>query len=221
MLISVIFFFTFGIIAVNLLKGKYYECRIESVGAVSDDAWFSDRGVTINNKYDCYNYGGIWMRNDSNFDNIFHAMLTLFQMAITVGWARQMYLGSWSREIGMTRDRIEVDSGSMTMITIFFIIYIVVCSFFILNMFVGVVIATYNREKEKLGGSWLLTDRQKEWLECKLVLVEAQPKYHHRRPKEKWRQPCFDLVAKNEYFDRFIQVCIVLNTLVLCNKWYG
>ena len=39
-----------------------------------------------------------------------------------------------------------------------FILYIVVCSFFILNLFVGVVITTYNREKEKLGKNFLLTE---------------------------------------------------------------
>jgi len=31
-------------------------------------------------------------------------------------------------------------------------------SFFILNLFVGVVISTFNREKEKLGKSFLLSD---------------------------------------------------------------
>ena len=52
------------------------------------------------NKYDCYNYGGYWIRNDSNFDNVKQAILALFHIAITVGWARQMYIGAWSQEIG-------------------------------------------------------------------------------------------------------------------------
>ena len=36
------------------------------------------------NKWECINYGGQWMRDDNNFDDIFEAILTLFQMAITV-----------------------------------------------------------------------------------------------------------------------------------------
>ena len=96
-------------------------------------------------------------------------MLTLFDMAVPVGWAYQMYFGSQVDGIGMARDK----SNTNSYIILFFILYIIVCSFFILNLFVGVVIATYNREKEKLGGSWMLTDRQKEWIDCKLVLVEA------------------------------------------------
>ena len=40
-----------------------------------------------------------------------------------------------------------------------------------LNLFVGVVISTYNREKERLGKDILLTDEQREWLETKLLLI--------------------------------------------------
>lgn len=40
---------------------------------------------------------------------------------------------------------------------IYFVVFIIVCNFFITNLFVGVVISTYNREKEKLGKLFLLT----------------------------------------------------------------
>ena len=76
------------------------------------------------------------------------------------------------------------EPASKPFISLFFITYIVVCSFFILNLFVGVVITTYNREKEKLGKNFLLTDRQKKWLEAKLMIIEAKPKVHLRKPKE-------------------------------------
>ena len=64
-------------------------------------------------------------------------------MAITVGWAKQMYMGMGTRGINMTKV-----SGSKPYLSLFFITYIIVCSFFILNLFVGVVITTYYREKE-------------------------------------------------------------------------
>ena len=109
---------------------------------------------------------------------------------------------------------------SKPFISLFFILYIVVCSFFILNLFVGVVITTYNREKEKLGKNFLLTDRQKKWLETKLMIIEAKPKVHLRKPKEKWRWMFYQMVQLN-LFENIIMVSIFLNTLVLCNKWYG
>lgn len=42
----------------------------------------------IDSIFDCINYGGQWMKDDNNFDDILSAILTLFQMAITVGWAK-------------------------------------------------------------------------------------------------------------------------------------
>ena len=136
-------------------------------------------------------------------------------MAITVGWARQMYFGVWTRGIDLSKA-----PGSKPFISLFFITYIVVCSFFILNLFVGVVITTYNREKEKLGRNFLLTERQKKWLEAKLLIIEAKPKVYLRKPKEKWRGIFYQIVQLN-LFDTVIMTCISLNTLVLCNKWYG
>ena len=45
----------------------------------------------------------------------------------------------------------------------------------LLNLFVGVVISTFNREKEKIGGNNLLTDRQKEWLDLRLLVINSKP----------------------------------------------
>jgi hypothetical protein len=55
--------------------------------------------------------------------------------------------------------------------TPFFIIFVIVGNFFITNLFVGVVVSTYNREKEKLGKFFLLTEDQKKWLKTKLLLI--------------------------------------------------
>lgn len=134
-------------------------------------------------------------------------------MAITVGWAKQMYMGMGTRGIGLTRL-----PGSKPYLSLFFITYIIVCSFFILNLFVGVVITTYYREKEQLGKNFLLTERQKKWLEAKLLIIEAKPKFYMRKPKQKWRQ-FFYSVVMHSLFEKFITLCIVLNILVLCNKW--
>jgi hypothetical protein len=54
---------------------------------------------------------------------------------------------------------------------IYFILVIIVISFFIINLFVGVVVSTYNREKEILGSGFLLTKEQKSWVQTKLIVV--------------------------------------------------
>lgn len=120
----------------------------------------------------------------------------------------------WSKGIGYTRE-----PHSNDYISIYFVIYIVVCAFFIINLFVGIVITTYNRQKEQVGKDFMLTEDQKKWLDAKMLIIEANPKFYMKRPKKKWRQPFYDLV-EDRRFEKFIMACISLNTLILCLKWY-
>jgi hypothetical protein len=46
---------------------------------------------------------------------------------------------------------------SSILYSIFFIIFVVIGNFFISNLFIGVVVSSYNREKEKVGKDFLLT----------------------------------------------------------------
>lgn len=41
--------------------------------------------------------------------------------------------------------------------SVYYMLFILVGDFFVLNLFVGVVISTFNREKELLGRNFLLT----------------------------------------------------------------
>lgn len=48
LLVSIIFIFTFGVIAVNLFKGRFYECKFENISSSQTDAgYLSDYDVTI------------------------------------------------------------------------------------------------------------------------------------------------------------------------------
>jgi hypothetical protein len=48
---------------------------------------------------------------------------------------------------------------SNSYMTFFFVAFIIVGSFFMLNLFIGVIISTYNRGKEAYGKNFLLTDK--------------------------------------------------------------
>jgi hypothetical protein len=47
---------------------------------------------------------------------------------------------------------------------IFFVLTIIVGNFFLMNLFVGVIITKYNRQKELAGKDFMLTDEQKQWV---------------------------------------------------------
>jgi hypothetical protein len=72
-------------------------------------------------------------------------------------------------------------------IPLFFIIFMIIGNFVISNLFVGVIISSYNREKENIGKHFLLTSSQKEWLKTKLLILEAKPKFYIKRPDFKLR----------------------------------
>ena len=70
----------------------------------------------------------------------------------------------------------------------FFIAFLVLGNFLILNLFVGVVVSTFNREKEILGKNFLLTDNQKKWLEQKRLCMGIAPKVLIDDHKNAFRQ---------------------------------
>ena len=71
----IIFFLLFGILGVNLFKGSFFNCVFDF-----------DNKFPISREHDCYDYGGNWINEDYNFDNVLNAMVTLFVIATTEGW---------------------------------------------------------------------------------------------------------------------------------------
>ena len=89
-----------------------------------------------------------------------------------------------------------------------------------MNLFVGVVINTFNDEKEKLGKNHLLTESQREWVMIQIACMKVKPlKQKETLHLNKIRKVIYDF-ANSFAFEIFILVCIVLNTLVLSIEWY-
>lgn len=80
-------------------------------------------------------------------------MVTMFGMMSTEGWLEVMWSAVDSTEIYQIPKR-----NNKLPFIIFFSVFMVVGSLFILNLFVGVVINTFNIEKEKLSRNNLLTE---------------------------------------------------------------
>jgi hypothetical protein len=93
-------------------------------------------------------------------------MSSLFTISTTTGWADLMYRGAAGNGIDNVPKHL-----SHKYFVFFFVLFIVVSSFFMLNLFVGVIISTYNREKENMGKDFMLTSKQKKWLENRLMLM--------------------------------------------------
>ena len=79
-------------------------------------------------------------------------MITMFGMITTEGWLDVLFAVVDSNKIDYVPER-NLNPGYI----IYFSIFMIVGSLFILNLFVGVVISTFNVEKEKLSHNGLMT----------------------------------------------------------------
>jgi hypothetical protein len=89
LVLSLIFFFIFGIFFTNLLKGKFKRCYI-------DPSVLSGVGLGISSvlhKWDCLNIGAEWMEPQNNFNNVLNSIYTLFAISTTDNWAIPLYAG--------------------------------------------------------------------------------------------------------------------------------
>jgi len=148
-LMVIVFFimFIFAIVGVNLLKGKSFYCDVSGVIITPDEI-----EELISDIADCYNYGGYWRRKHYNFDNIRNSLVQMLVMAQTANWPIIMYSTMNSRGPLQVPGYYE-----SPVLSIFFLVFIILGSFFITNLFVGVVISSFNDESDRLGKNFLLS----------------------------------------------------------------
>uniref|UniRef100_A0A8C8RQM1 Calcium voltage-gated channel subunit alpha1 H n=1 Tax=Pelusios castaneus TaxID=367368 RepID=A0A8C8RQM1_9SAUR len=79
-LICCAFFIIFGILGVQLFKGKFYYCEGPDT-------------KNISTKSDCTNARYRWIRQKYNFDNLGQALMSLFVLSSKDGWVNIMYDG--------------------------------------------------------------------------------------------------------------------------------
>jgi hypothetical protein len=104
--------------------------------------------------------------------------------------------------------------------TLFFIAFMLVGTFFIIQLFVGVVIEHFNRMKEKLDGTFLLSSTQREWLLINDAMLSLRPMRKTRVPQSRIRRMCYNF-AHDRTVDIGILICILLNTMCMALHYFG
>ena len=105
--------------------------------------------------------------------------------------------------------------------SIYFVCFMIIGSLFIINLFVGVIIDNFNKikESEEIGGKGLLiTPSQKKWIEIQHIMLRLSLRFKPPPPKNQWRKKVYNLV-NHQYFEIFIMICILLNTLVMSMRY--
>jgi len=110
-------------------------------------------------------------------------MLTLFQMMTTEGWVGVMYSGIDSRGIDL-----QPKENSSPWNLFFFVLFMIIGSQFILNLFVGVVIDNFNKIKEKEEiGNLFVTEGQRNWIEIQRIMLSKKLRIKVTPPTMRWR----------------------------------
>jgi hypothetical protein len=81
-----------------------------------------------------------------------------------------------------------------------------------------VVISAYNREQERMGKHFLLSDAQRRMVETKILVLKVNPEIAMLVPKNKCRQFFFK-IAVHKCLDIIILLTVLANILTMCVKW--
>uniref|UniRef100_A0A6I8SJP7 Voltage-dependent L-type calcium channel subunit alpha n=1 Tax=Xenopus tropicalis TaxID=8364 RepID=A0A6I8SJP7_XENTR len=210
MIVTTLLQFMFACIGVQLFKGKFYRC--------SDEA--KQTPVECKGKYIVYKDGDVnnpairerlWHNSDFNFDNVLSAMMALFTVSTFEGWPALLYkaIDSNGENVGpIYNNRVEI--------SIFFIIYIIIIAFFMMNIFVGFVIVTFQEQGEKEYKNCELDKNQRQ---CVEYALKARPLRRYI-PKNPYQYK-FWYVVNSTGFEYIMFILIMLNTLCLAMQHYG
>ncbi|KAK7916637.1 hypothetical protein WMY93_012398 [Mugilogobius chulae] len=193
-----------------VLKGKFYRCSDEAK-SIPEEC----KGTYIVYKDGDVNqpsvHRRIWHNSDFNFDNVLMAMMALFTVSTFEGWPALLY-----KAIDSNRENMGPIYNYRVEISIFFIIYIIIIAFFMMNIFVGFVIVTFQEQGEKEYKNCELDKNQRQ---CVEYALKARPLRRYI-PKNPYQYK-FWYVVNSTGFEYIMFVLIMLNTLCLAVQHYG
>ncbi|XP_043856508.1 voltage-dependent T-type calcium channel subunit alpha-1G isoform X6 [Dromiciops gliroides] len=201
------FFIIFGILGVQLFKGKFFICQGEDT-----------RNIT--NKSDCAEASYRWVRHKYNFDNLGQALMSLFVLASKDGWVDIMYDGLDA--VGVDQQPIMNHNPWMLL---YFISFLLIVAFFVLNMFVGVVVENFHKcrqhqeeEEARRREEKRLRRMEKKRRSKEKQMAEAQCKPYYS-DYSRFRLLVHHMCTSH-YLDLFITGVIGLNVVTMAMEHY-
>ncbi|XP_033150434.1 voltage-dependent T-type calcium channel subunit alpha-1G isoform X5 [Drosophila busckii] len=200
-LICCTFFIIFGILGVQLFKGTFFYCEGEHI-------------KNVRNRRECESIpGNVWTNRKYNFDDLGKALMSLFVLSSRDGWVNIMYTGL---------DAVGVDQQPIVNYNewrlLYFIAFILLVGFFVLNMFVGVVVENFHRCREEQEKEEKIRRAAKRALqmEKKRRRMHEPPYYTNYSPTRMFVHN----VVTSKYFDLAIAAVIGLNVVTMAMEYY-
>lgn len=226
--VCVLFWLVFSIAGVNLFGGQFYKC-VDENGYTLAHTVVADK-TACNAADAALNYR--WVNSLVTFDTVFDGMLALFQYATLEGWIEVMQDAVDSAGIDQQPIR-----ENRPVAYVFFVIFMIVGSFFVLNLFVGAIVDSYNTRKfalldakkldpaliPRVRRTAIVMDRNpspetaaaaRRVVNMNPVLVVRPP-----GPSQKFRRRMYQIAVSSK-FEHLTMVVVLVNFVVLsCEHW--
>ena len=228
-LVVLLCFLVFAIVGSTFFSGLFYYCsgngdidkygldKIECIGTFTDSL-----GNSVSRE---------WVRFPYHFDSVPRAMTTLFEIAS---------LEMWPDIMSAARDVTEVDKApkvdNSLNYAFFFVFFVFLGSFFVINLFVGVVINKFGQVKaEGDEKSLFLSKEQQEWVKAQKAIMKSKVELKFKSPIElssprrrerdaglllNFRLRVFRLV-EHRTFDNIIMATIIVSVLTMAMPYHS
>ncbi|CAF2976883.1 unnamed protein product [Rotaria sp. Silwood2] len=205
-----LFQFIFAVIAVQLFKGKFYRCSdLSKLTPEECQGYYFDFG-TGKRKPECQKR--TWEPYDFTYDSVPQAMLTLFTVQTGEGWPTVL-----QHSIDATGINRGPRPSHRLEVAVFYVVYFIVFPFFFVNIFVALIIITFQDQGQKELEEAEIEKNQKS---CIDFALNAKPIQRCRPKQEGSLRYRIWLLCTSSYFEFCIMVMIALNTCVLMAKYY-
>uniref|UniRef100_A0A8C7L185 Voltage-dependent N-type calcium channel subunit alpha n=1 Tax=Oncorhynchus kisutch TaxID=8019 RepID=A0A8C7L185_ONCKI len=209
LIVYMLFMFIFAVIAVQLFKGKFFYCTDESKGLEKDC-----RGKFLD--YDGDEVAAQdreWKKYEFHYDNVLWAFLTLFTVSTGEGWPMVL-----KHSVDATYEDEGPSPGFRMETSIFYVVYFVVFPFFFVNIFVALIIITFQEQGDKAMSECSLEKNERA---CIDFAINAKPLTRYMpADKQSFQYKMWQFVVSPP-FEYSIMTMIALNTVVLMMKFHG
>ena len=241
MLVCLLFLLIFGILGVQLFKGRLYYCesltetdpdvykytmnKSTCLGLLQNETVHTAMRERAANITQVWIKGGGWKSHDTNrtwinhrqhFNNIGASMLTLFEVTSLEMWPEIFAStvdapGSW--------DQHPIYMGD-AMPSLFFIPVVLICSLLVANLFVAAVVETFADIMASEDGSYLVTPAQQAWADVMHIMIAEHPALpmEHRGS---WLKIKISTIMESEIAELVVVGLITFNTLTMSMYYWS
>uniref|UniRef100_A0A8C7U6W7 Voltage-dependent N-type calcium channel subunit alpha n=1 Tax=Oncorhynchus mykiss TaxID=8022 RepID=A0A8C7U6W7_ONCMY len=209
LIVYMLFMFIFAVIAVQLFKGKFFYCSDESKALEKDC-----RGNFLDyDKDEVAAQPRVWKKYEFHYDNVLWAFLTLFTVSTGEGWPDVL-----KHSVDATFEDQGPSPGYRIEISIFYVVYFVVFPFFFVNIFVALIIITFQEQGDKAMSECSLEKNERA---CIDFAINAKPLTRYMPENVQSFQYRMWKFVVSPPFEYAIMIMIALNTVVLMMKFHG